>query len=292
MILIFLNLIILIKTLINLNLKIMKNLKTFLIVFVITLFANGLFAQGAYISFTTGYGFSTSTANSEEFYNFSSGTNSFTVEQVNVSLGKGLSFGGTFGYMFTKNIGTEIRVSWLLGSKTKAEGTWTGGSAEKTISSNMLRVIPAIVIASGLEGFNPYARFGLVVGMGSVLFEYEETDNGDVYVEKEKRNGGIALGLNAAIGAIFSLNDNLSLFGEIDMYNLSYAPTKGEVTEATFNGVNDLPYWTTREIKTEFVDSYTYNEYSPPPDSQPRQELKTKLPFGSVGINVGLRIDF
>ncbi|NQT78402.1 MAG: hypothetical protein HQ565_11855, partial [Bacteroidetes bacterium] len=78
----------------------MKNLKTFLIVFVITLFANGLFAQGAYIGFTTGYGFSTSSANLEDFQNYTSGTNSTTYEQVNVSLGKGLSFGGTFGYMF------------------------------------------------------------------------------------------------------------------------------------------------------------------------------------------------
>jgi hypothetical protein len=273
----------------------MKNLKTLLIVFVIALFTNGLFAQGAYISFKAGYGHSMSTQNLEflDFYNETSGTNSTTYEQVNISLGKGLNFGGTFGYMFTKNIGTEISTSWLLGSKSKAQYQYPGGTTDYTISSNMLRIIPSIVIASGLEGVvNPYARFGLVIGMGSVMYEEEDIDQGYVYIEKWKYNGGVALGLNAAIGAIFNLNDLLSLFCEINMYNLSYAPTKGELTEATENGVNVLPDYTTRYREIEFVDSYTYNEYSPPPDTQPRQELKTKLPFGSVGINVGLRIDF
>jgi len=179
-----------------------------------------------------------------------------------------------------------------MGGKSKAKDQYSGGTTDYTVSSKMLRVIPAIVIASGLEGFNPYARVGLVVGAGSILYEFEDNDQGDVSVAKMKLNGGIALGLNAAIGAIFSLNDNLSLFGEIDMYNLSYAPTKGELTEATYNGTDVLPNMTTSDKEIEFVDSYTYNYNSPPPDSQPSQALKQKLPFGSVGINVGLRIDF
>ena len=273
----------------------MKNLKTFLIVCVITLFANGLFAQGAYVSINAGYGFNMSAQNLDlsdidiYFVNYSEGTNSFTVEQVNVSLGKGLNFGGTFGYMFNKHIGAELGISYLLGGKSKAKYEYSGGTTDLSISSNMFRIIPSIVIESGLEDINPYARFGLVIGMGSVIYEYEDTDHGDIEQQKMKLNGGVALGLNAAIGALFSLNDNISLFGEINMYNLSYAPTKGELTEATYKGVNYLPDLTTSEKEIEFVNSYTITN-TPPPESQPRQLLKKKLPFGSVGINVGVRI--
>ena len=73
---------------------------------------------------------------------------------------------------------------------------------------------------------------------------------------------------------------------------MSYAPTKGETTLATYNGIDELSTMTTNEKETEFVDSYTYNSASPTSDSQPDTDLKIRLPFGSFGINVGLKISF
>jgi hypothetical protein len=274
-------------------------LKAVLMVFAISLFANNLFAQRAYININAGYGVSMSSQNIDyfDFYNLTVGKNSYTVEQVNVSLGKGLNFGGTFGYMFNENIGAELGISYLLGSKSKAKDEYvyddnTGGTTDYTLSSKMLRFIPSFVISSGFEGINPYAKLGLVIGTGSIFFDYDDNDDGDKTIMKMKLNGGIALGLNAAIGAIFNINDNISLFGELNMVNLSYAPNKGETTELTYNGTDILPDLTTREKETEYVDSYTYNYDSPPPDSEPRQELKQKFPFGSFGINFGVRIEF
>ncbi len=194
--------------------------------------------------------------------------------------------------MFSENIGAELGVSYLLGSKSKAKDEYIGGTTDYTLSAKMLRINPSFVVTTGSDGVNPYAKFGLIIGSGSVLFELEDNDDGDITIINEKLNGGLALGLNAGIGANFNLNDFMALFAEINMVNLSYAPTKGEITEATYNGIDVLPDLTTSDKETDFVNSYTNNYNNPPPDSQPDEKLKQKIPFGSVGISFGFRIGF
>ena len=71
---------------------------------------------------------------------------------------------------------------------------------------------------------------------------------------------------------------------------MSYAPTKGEITDATFNDQDQLSEMTTNEKKVEFVDSYTYDENDFPEESEASKELKQKFPFGSGGVQLGLRI--
>ena len=258
-------------------------------VFVISLFAKNLFAQGAYVHVNAGFGLEMSSQNISyfDFYNNTRGTTTNTNEQVNLSFGKGLNVGGALGYMFNNNIGAELGVSYLIGGKSKAKDIYTGGTTDYTLSSKMLRINPSLVIASGFDKINPYAKFGFVIGSGSVIYDYIDNDNGDIEVRKEKLNGGLAFGLNAGVGALFNLSENMSFFGEINMVNLSYAPTKKEVKKATFNGANELPGMTTRERETVFVSSY--NTGDPRLDSQPKTELKQKFPFGSFGVNIGLK---
>ena len=267
----------------------MNYFKPLLMVFVISLFANNLFAQGTYVHINAGYGLNMSSQNINyfNFYNSTDGAISRTDEQVNLSLGKGLNVGGALGYMFNKNIGAELGISYLLGGESKAKDIYEGGVTDYTLSSNMLRINPTLVISSGFEKINPYAKFGFVIGSGSIMYESIDNDFKDIKVRKEKLNGGLAFGLNAGVGALYSLSENMSFFGEINMVNLSYAPTNGEVTEATKNGANDLPDMTTRERETIFVSSYDRN--APRIDSQPAKELKQMFPYGSFGVNIGLR---
>jgi hypothetical protein len=274
--------------------------KMLMIVSVFSLFSNTLFAQGAYVKINAGYGINTSSFVAQNSSNSTTTSPpysySYSNEAVNYSFGKGLNFGGAFGYMINKNIGAELGISYLLGGTTKIVNESHFGTmhntSELSMYSNMLRFIPSVVIASGFEGINPYAKFGLLIGTGSFFMDSDENRDGDVTVEKWKYNGGFALGLNSAIGAMFTINDNISIFGEIDMVNLSYAPTKAELTEASLNGVDQLPTMTTREKEIEFVDSYTLESANPPSDSEPSKEIKFKMPYGSVGLNVGLKINF
>lgn len=293
----------------------MKNLKIILIVFVITLITNNLFAQGVYFNVNAGYGFGMSSQNLLNNSTFTTiednsgsgiheNSSSGTIENVKVSLGEGINFGGTFGFMFSENIGAELGISYLLGAKSegKQEVThilidWVGDITTTTktyttkLSSKMLRFNPSVVIASGLNSINPYAKFGVIIGMGSYIDEFEHIDSdGNKTIEKWKYFGGVALGLTAGIGANFNLNDNMSLFGEINLVNLSYAPTKGELTEATNNGIDMLPDLSTSEKEKEFVDSDSFDSHNPPSDSEPIKVLKQKFPYGSLGINFGLRV--
>jgi len=253
---------------------------------------NNVFAQGLYINFNSGYGFKAG-AEYIDYYNFQNsvrGTTSITYEQVFVSLGQGVNFDGSLGFMLNKNIGMELGLSYLFGTKNKAKKEYNDGYTDYSLSSDMLRIIPSLVISSDANGLNPYAKLGLVVGKGSILYEYIDNDDGDITTLKQKLYGGTALGIKSAIGLSFSLQDNLSLFSEVQMINMSYSPLKGTIIEATENGQDQLPEMSVRDKEIVFLDTYTWNLLEFPPDTQPREELKQRFPFGSVGLNFGLRL--
>jgi hypothetical protein len=165
-----------------------------------------------------------------------------------------LNFQGTFGDMFNEHVGAELRINYLLGGKSKAKDEFPGGSAEYKLFARMLRFLPAVVIAAGGDGINPYAKFGAVVSTGSVKWEMEDNEDGDVTILKAKYTGRMALGFMGAVGANFPLSDNLSVFAEVNTINQSYSPKKGELKEATFNGEDKLPDMTTSQKEVEYVD--------------------------------------
>lgn len=285
----------------------MKNLylKRLVMVFVISCLASNLFSQEAdyddkvYFKFNTGYGFPVSSHNMSfldiDYHNIYTGsgtrfTGTRTYEQINVSLGKGLDIEGSILYMFNENIGTELGVSFLLGSRSEATHELSNGKIEYTLSSNMVRFNPSVVIASGFEKFNPYAKFGMIIGLGNIIYEKE---NNILFEEqKMKMKGGVALGLSSGIGVRYDMNQMLSFFGELKMNNLSYAPEEGKMIKYTKNGADRLSDLPTREKEVDFVDSYTENYGGDtPPESEPRKQLKKKFPYGSLAIKLGLMIN-
>ena len=102
-------------------------------------------------------------------------------------------------------------------------------------------------------------------------------------------NGSLAYGVSAAIGATYKLNKKISIFGEISSINLSYAPTKGIYTYVSFNGVDETLNLKTKYKEINFVDNYTYNPNVTSPELMPGTEIKQHYPFGSLGLNIGLR---
>lgn len=249
-----------------------------------------LHGQEKYISFSSGYSFKAGSVNAVNFNNTSMGNNAITYEQINLSLGRGLNVCGAFGMYFNKNVGLDFGINYLLGSKTTATDEYIGGKTELTYSGNMLRLNPSLVFRAESNKLKPYARFGVIVGKGSINAQYKDVDEGDILLLKLKLNGGLAFGFSSAMGINYMLNEKISLFGEINAVNMSYAPSRGKVTEASFNGVDALPNMTTSEKEFEYVNSYTETFNSTPPDSEPTKSLKEKFPFGSIGLNIGMKI--
>ncbi len=283
----------------------MKNqfLRILLLIAAIVCFNNNIMAQKKmYASVNVGYGIKMGTQTMLDNFKQTS-TNGYvesTSKAIDVSYGKGLNFGAAFGYMFTKNIGAELDVTYLLGGKTKANTDITTiigpitshRTSDRILSANMFRIIPTLVIDAGLEKLDPYAKLGFLVGLGSIKYYYNENDDGDVTVQRITQNGGVALGLSSTAGVRYNINDMMSVFAELNMVNLSYSPTKGKITERTVNGVDMLPGMTTRDKETVYLKEITSKSTEPIPDSEPNKELKTKMPFSSFGINVGFRINF
>ena len=282
--------------------------KQFLLLLLIMLVSNCILSQetnknastskskGFYIDINSGYAYKMSTenlANSFEMYNVSMENGDTHYEAVYISLGQGFNIGGAAGYMFNKHIGAEIGITYLWGKTFNAEKHTEMSNKKYTLSSNMLRFLPSIVLQAGFEKFNPYAKFGVVFGIGNVIYTYE-----DYYIPQTaetKYYGGMAFGINATIGTIFRFNDRFSLFGEINTINMSYGPAKSEITKATENGQDILPNLRVYDKEVEYDDSYVkepYDPNNPEPDyNQPRQEMKFKIPFSSIGLNIGLKIN-
>ncbi len=206
--------------------------KTAGMVVVMSLFATVLFAQKTYVTVNAQYGFST--GNPLNSISITQTGTTKTTEINHGSLGNGLSAGGAFGYMFTNNIGAELGISYFSGGKYEASYSAPNYTDSETYSSKMLQINPSLIISAGLKKINPYAKFGLVMGSGSIMYVGNGNDNGDIIVTKIKYNGGLAWGLNAGVGVLYSLNDKMSLFGQVNMTDMTYAPTKGEYTEVTF----------------------------------------------------------
>lgn len=209
-----------------------------------------------------------------------------------VNLGKGLNFGATIGYMFNSNLGAEVAVDYLMGSKTKTKIIGSGGSLEQSLSSKMIQIKPALVISAGYSKFNPYAKFGVIIGSGKINQEFKLllTDVTDAEAEAK---GGIAFGFHAGVGLNFVLTPKLSLFGELNMNNLSYAPEKGKLIKYNVNGVDQLA------TLDRYIKEYEYTDQNPyvnvggggitPDPNQPYRAPKTTYSYGTVGLNFGLK---
>ena len=269
-----------------------KSLLKSLMISAICLLGVQVFAQKSYLTFSAGYGLKMSTQNVPDLsmYNFATDLTGFTTrEQINLSLGKGFVAEGSYGFMFLKNVGAELGISYLSGEKTNSRFTYATGKIEYDVSATMLRLVPSIVIKGNGEKVVPYARFGVVTGLGTVTLD-ENNETSDVRIERRttKFNKGLAFGLTAGLGLITRISNRVALITEMNMLNQSYAPEKSEVTKYTVNGANSLDKLTVSEKEANYYDSIKLTVIE---TDKPRPLLKQKLPFGSVGLKIGLQIN-
>jgi hypothetical protein len=253
---------------------------------------------GAFVNLSFGYGLGLGSQNITGFSDKNDDTTSISTEdQVDVSLGKGLCIKLGLGYMINGNIGFELGASYLLGGKSTATTTSPFGfnktkTIESSYYSSMFMINPSVLIASGSEGINPYAKFGLVLGFGSFYFEKNSTADTFITIQKTQYSGGIALGFNASLGCSFTVSDNISIFAEFNMLNMSYSPDKSEIITSTSQGKDLLPDYTVRDKQTDYYETLVSTSMSPLPDTVPNQKLKQSFSFGNIGLNLGVKFNF
>jgi hypothetical protein len=269
----------------------MKNyLSNALLVILITCLCTvNLSARGLYATINTGYGTGINTSN---ISNFTETARSYTYERLGLSFGKGINLGGSIGYLYTRNLGVELGISYLSGLNTTGTGTYLDRIETNTFNANMFRIIPTFVFSAGYEKINPYLKLGLIIGVGSFTHTYNVTyPSGYVLLTDYKWNGGMAVGFTSALGATCKLNTNLSLFGELNLISLNYSPQKMVITAASDNGTSVLESMSTHDKETVFVNSYTVDRNNTVDPTKPNTTIRVSFPFSSLGINVGIRIN-
>jgi hypothetical protein len=299
-----------------------NTMKTFLTTLIIVISfhfpGSDLFARKPYLYVGGGYGLPMNPQSLANLgmLNYTVNQDYLEVEQINLSLGTGMNFEGAAGYMFNENIGAELAFSYLLSDKSVAHqvswGTVTGQGYyveytrynDVNLLSKMLRFSPSLVFSSGTGAIRPFAKLGLMVGVGQILIDEHLLIDARVMgsgqpvysyktpgVFKWKINGDTAVGINAGMGSVFRLNERLALVGEIKMVNMSYSPRNNILYEAVYDDEDILSSIPKYEKEIEFVNSYREQLDQEPNQTKPQQMLKQGIPFGSIGMNLAIRID-
>jgi len=229
------------------------------------------FAQNWYTGMGGGYGFPVAGL---PIYNETGTSYGYSFTSKTLSYGKGFNFGGYGGYMFNKNIGAEIGLSYLYGAQTStgAEnydiGSFAGApfAETETFSATMLRIIPAVRFQVGEGCIRPYSVLGISIGVATSANAtlYNPSPDEAIY------SGGYSFGLHAALGARIMLSQKIALYAELNMNYQNYSPGKVTGDGMTIN----------------YASSGSYYQANPYNASQPQ----TYLPFSSLGINMGVQI--
>jgi len=231
----------------------------------------------------------------------------------NTSYGKGVNADFGIGYKFKKSVSTEINFSYLNGgnieylTQQNIKVNQANGSllySQEIIDNNKLysrffRIIPTIKFNTNFNKLNPFIKFGIIIGFGSIYTEENyykkeitvnitEKINEETTYKEWTYNGGFSIGYNTRIGVDYKINEKLYLFGEFNIISLKYSNTKGEMTKYVENGEDKLSETSTYDKEYEFVEEYSIYQNEPIDENKPRKVLKEANPFDSIGFNIGI----
>lgn len=249
-------------------------------------------AQGIYLR--AGLGAAIGTANTLNYSYDEVGSNDLVTVTTN-GYGTGLPFVLAAGFNFNDHFGVELGIDYFMGFASKYYEKDSYSNYDYKTKGSMLSLVPALVGRFEVGNLSPYARLGLMIGvMNSVI---TTADGSSTYPEKSsyttdwkmKKYGGVAIGVQAAVGTEFKLGEMFSLFGEFQLYGISYAPKKGKFKEYNQNGVDQLPNMTTKDKEWVYLKEVDYNKSIP--DTEPDESAKRSYHFNNVGLVVGVKIN-
>jgi hypothetical protein len=237
-------------------------------------------------------------SNLDLLYSYSNTGSGRQVTVVPVGFGRGFTGVAAFGYNVSKYISFEFGVSQFMGLPKYADSVmkFPGGFADQAyVKGNMLSLLPAIVIRPGLGDVDPYARIGFILGIRPVINATADFTNASTNPPQESEAirhyyGGVAAGLNAALGVSWTINALISLYAECNFSSINYSPKYSEVVFYEKNGVDQLSTLTVKQTKTEYYSNIRPDEEIP--DTSPDKALRKSLPFSNAGISFGILFHF
>jgi Outer membrane protein beta-barrel domain len=273
-------------------------------------FNAGAQAQGFYIKGGLGYGFAQAgstidnTSNlpyNGQISNTTSGANSIQSYSVKkASFSAGLNGVAGCGYMFNKNIGIELDAAIGLAAK-KYTGTITNIEVDsiasdlstKQYAKTPVVLMPAIVLQTGGDVVNFYARGGIVLPLNSKIIQEQALTNEpgtgaletDVFTWQQKNY--FSLGYTGAIGMQYRRSKNVSFWVEATLLSMSLYTKEADLTDVTVDGSSG---YLSQVPTNQRVVKYSYNVSVV--NNDPYHQPVFTVPFSNVGINAGIKYTF
>jgi hypothetical protein len=231
-----------------------------------------------FLRFGTGYSLSMGGMMIDEKYNSNASTT--TAEGVYGTFGAGLHFEGALGTTINDNFSAEVGVGYLLATSHESNSVSTPSNYQSTtkITSSLFSVTPALTVMTAMGTVKPYSRFGVIIALPGIVLDGSSSpisgNSSSKHTLKMTMSGGVALGFNGAFGVLMPMG-NLTVFGEVNAVSMGWGPSKwkSENNGQTIEG----------NYKTSVKSSNSSS--NPNPD-----QLKPSLPFGNIGVNIGLML--
>ncbi len=277
----------------------MKKYLTIAVCMLSSLYVN---AQAFYIKGGLGYAFpqaGQSIDGNAYPYNGSVTKNANSTFTYNYKTGASFSAGfqGTVGagYMFNDHVGVELDFIGGLAPKKYTSSAYNvpldtaiqGNIINKQYAKSFFLVAPQLVVQSGGTVWNVYARGGIVLPLYTHIAQEVSFTNlpGNGAIETQVNTYDLttnfSVGLTGAIGLEFNLNDNVSLWGELNMLSMSLNLKEQDLTGISVDGqsysltgqTTAFPY--SKKFTTGGNTNATYS-----------------MPFSNIGIHAGIMYRF
>lgn len=248
-----------------------------------------------YLSFGLGPSFSTNKHAGFRVEQKSNGTE--YQHFVPTGYGQGFSLNLNYTYLINKELGLDFNISRLFGSSFQYENIYysqgTGFErykvqSKESFKANVWKFGISFVGRFNYASVSPYFKVGPIISAGNRLKrETTETytevttghkENGDFEIVS---TGGTSFGFQSTVGIDIPLFDKEKLFVELNYTGLSHDFEKYELTKATYNGQNALPYISTDDKKGVYAETVS---------STSNDELTFRAPLSSLSIMIGFRV--
>lgn len=287
-----------------------ENKKQRIVIFLILGFlisSSTSFAQKFYADIKAGYGFPIL---SENITLWDIPADNLRVSKnTKLSYGKGSVVGVNMGYMINPYIGVDLGVGYKHGTNTFTLSTDQSipnfyYQDENTYFSRSLQFAISVVLTSGFKQWNPYCKIGVLGSYGintnikkSGSYYYNSGAQKEHTINIRKFKGVKGIGAQVAIGITYTVQEYLSLFAELNVDALTCTADRSELIKSDIsfengNHIDLLKNKSYRDKYTKYVNELTFSSQNAPSQDEALLELKTKLPYSSIGVNLGVKFRF
>ena len=282
--------------------KMLKKLSALFLLF--ALVSVSVNAQGLYLRLGTGYAFSNAFTSDDVGSKTVVNDTGFTTKSgLYGGQGGGIPFVVDFGVQFNDNFAFQLGVGYQVGTKVKTSAVSAAmNDAKFTAVTNLAMLQPAFVMRTGKEGLQAYGRLGislpfLIKGETNSESTYELNGSPAMRIEHGKIKGASQIGLLAALGLDWSINDQVTFFVEAQALAQRVKAKSGELTAFSEANVDLLEglnrydsNWNYVEELNSDSNNLTYNTMAD--NDKPKDIAQISQNLSSLSLKVGFSFHF